>query len=159
MVRLVPMTEEEFRAFLERDVKGYAEQNVKAGYWSESQALEKSRQEHERLLPEGLASKDHYLLTIEEVEHGEKVGMVWLSVDRQSSVPFGFIFDLYIAEAFRRRGYARQAMLKLEEKARELGLKKLSLHVFAHDEEARALYEKLGYRVSSLNMLKELASD
>ena len=53
-------------------------------------------------------------------------------------------------------GFATQAMLALEEKAKELGLVILRLHVFTHNAVARSLYEKLGYEVSSLNMAKVL---
>ena len=155
MVRLVPMTKKDYAAFIERIIPEYAEENVKAGYWAESEALEKSRNETEKLLPDGVATENHYLFTI-EAESGERVGMIWLRADLASPVPSGFIFDLHIADEFRRKGYARQAMLELEEQARQLGLKKLGLHVFAHNYGARALYAGLDYQLSSLNMIKEL---
>lgn len=157
MVQLLPMTEEEFKDFLARDIKEYAEENVKAGYWAETEALEKSRREHEQLLPNGPATKDHYLFTIVS-ETGNKVGLIWLRVQLESPVPSGFIFNLYIDEAFRRKGYARQAMLELEKYAEKLGLKKLTLHVFAHNAGARMLYDQLDYKIGSLNMTKELSS-
>jgi ribosomal protein S18 acetylase RimI-like enzyme len=47
-------------------------------------------------------------------------------------------------------------MLALEVKARELGLATLSLHVFVFNHEARALYEKLGYAITNINMSKAL---
>jgi hypothetical protein len=50
------MTEEEFQAFLAESVPEYAAEKVKAGNWTPEEALEKSRNEHTRLLPEGLAS-------------------------------------------------------------------------------------------------------
>lgn len=40
--------------------------------------------------------------------------------------------------------------------ATDLGLRYLGLHVFAHNRGALQLYEKLGYTVRSLNMLKTL---
>jgi GNAT superfamily N-acetyltransferase len=61
-----------------------------------------------------------------------------------------------IEEAHRGQGYGRQSMLALEEKAKGLGLRTLALHVFAHNAEARALYEGLGYEIKSLNMEKLL---
>ncbi len=158
MVQLTPMVQEEFEVFLARNIKEYAEENIKAGYWAEDEALERSRKDHERLLPDGLTTKDHYLFTIES-ETGEKVGLIWLRAELASPVPSGFIFDLYIEEAFRRKGYAKQAMLELENRARELGLKKLALHVFAHNTAAQALYDQLDYKVSSLNMTKTLSSN
>lgn len=154
MVKLVAMTDREFEAFLERDIREYAAENVKAGYWSEAEAANKSRQEHERLLPQGLKTKDHYLYTIRDGE--QPVGMIWMKANLNSPRPSGFIYDLFIEEAFRQRGYASQAMLQLEEAARGLGLKQLGLHVFAHNRPAASLYEKLEYRVSSLNMIKDL---
>jgi hypothetical protein len=48
------MTEEEFQAFLAESVPEYAAEKVKAGNWTPEEALEKSRKEHTRLLPEGL---------------------------------------------------------------------------------------------------------
>ena len=52
------MTEDEFKAYLEEDIKEYAAVNVRNGYWDESEALEKSRESHNQLLPDGLATKD-----------------------------------------------------------------------------------------------------
>ena len=76
--------------------------------------------------------------------------------DLNSSRGSGHIFDLEIYEPFRRKGFARQAMQELEGVARGMGLRQLGLHVFAHNRAAESLYEQLGYRVASLNMLKDL---
>jgi len=154
-VKLTPMTDREFEDFLERDIREYAAENVRAGYWSEAEALEKSRQAHDRLLPEGLKTRDQYLYTLHEA--GQAVGMIWMKAELDSPRPSGFVFDLFIDERFRQKGYASQAMLQLEEVARGLGLQQLGLHVFAHNRAATRLYEKLDYRVSSLNMIKKLS--
>ncbi len=156
MVHLTPMTQPDFEDFLESDIRQYAAERTEAGYWSEAEAMPRSRTEHEVLLPQGLATKDHYIYTIRERETGAAAGVIWLKVSLDSSRPSGFIFDLEIYEQFRRKGYARQAMLQLEEVARGLGLQQLGLHVFAHNANARALYESLGYAVASLNLLKPL---
>jgi RimJ/RimL family protein N-acetyltransferase len=71
-------------------------------------------------------------------------------------IPCAFIYDIEIYEPFRRRGYASQALLAAEDKARELGLKAIALHVFGYNTGARALYDKLGYRVTDLTMAKDL---
>ena len=70
--------------------------------------------------------------------------------------PYGFIYDLRIYDEYQRRGYARQAMLALETKVRELGLDTISLHVFGHNHAAKALYDQLGYEVTNINMSKKL---
>jgi ribosomal protein S18 acetylase RimI-like enzyme len=154
MSKLLPMTQPEYEKFLERLIPEYAADNVRAGYWAESEALEKSRQETERLLPEGLQSKDHYLYTLYDGD--QAVGMIWLKANMDRPVKSGFIFDVYIDEQQRGKGYGKQLMLLIEEKAHELGLKSIGLHVFAYNDVARKLYETVGYEVSSLNTIKKL---
>ena len=156
MIRLVPMTQAEFQSFEEHDIREYAAEEVRAGFWSEAESLEKARRAHALLLPDGLATKDHFLYTIRESEHDAAVGVLWLMVSRESAKPSGFIYDIEIDEPYRRQGYARAAVLELERLARQMDLRQLGLHVFAHNTGARALYESLGYEVASLNLLKDL---
>jgi ribosomal protein S18 acetylase RimI-like enzyme len=84
------------------------------------------------------------------------IGAVWLKANYDTRLPSGFVYDLFIEEAHRGQSRGKQAMLALEEKAKELGLHTVALHVFAHNAVARALYERLGYEVKSLNMTKLL---
>ena len=151
---LLPMTQPEYEAFVERAIPEYAADNVRAGYWSASEALEKSREGYEKLLPKGLQTENHYLYTLYDID--QAVGMIWIRADLQSPIKNGFIFELYVDEKFRGKGYGKQAILLIEEKARELGLKSLGLHVFAVNNVARNLYESVGYEVSSLNMANKL---
>ena len=154
MPALIPMTQPEYEAFVERAIPEYAADNVRAGYWSESEALEKSREGYEKLLSKGLQTEGHFLYTVYDAN--EAVGMIWIRADLQSPIKNGFIFELHVDEKFRGKGYGKQAMLLIEEKARKLGLKSLGLHVFAVNNVARKLYESVGYEVSSLNMTKKL---
>jgi ribosomal protein S18 acetylase RimI-like enzyme len=154
MSKLTPMTQPEFDAYFEYLVPNYAADNVRAGYWSEDEALEKSRKQTMLLLSDGLQTKGHYLYTLYDGD--EAVGMIWLRAELDRPVKSGFIFDVEIKEEFRGRGYGKQAMLLIEEKARELGIQRMGLHVFAYNDVAKKLYEGIGYKVSSLNMLKEL---
>lgn len=156
MIKLTPMSKAEFEEYYRQDVQKYAEENVKAGYWTPAEALEKSISTHQKLLPQGLATPNHYLFMIEDTQRGEKVGVIWLEADSQSPKPDGFIYDLLIYEPYRRQGYATQAMLALEDEARGMGLQALYLHVFAHNPNAKALYDRLGYQVTSYRMSKPL---
>jgi ribosomal protein S18 acetylase RimI-like enzyme len=155
-VSIRPMTEQEFQAFLHQDVYDYAQEKVAAGNWTAEEALPRSRDEHENLLPVGLSTPHHHLYTIEL--DGLKVGRVWLSSDPRTAGGSGFLYDLFVEEAFRRRGIARQAMLLVELEARRQGLSSLALHVFGHNLAARALYEDLGYAITNLNMSKPLSA-
>ncbi len=47
-------------------------------------------------------------------------------------------------------------MKELEVIAKELGMKKIGLHVFGHNKVARGLYEKLGYEITNINMIKSI---
>ena len=154
MSKLISMTQPEFDLYLTHLIPDYAADNVRAGYWDESEALEKSHRQIESLLPQGLQTKDHYVYTL--VEGDRAVGMIWLKAQLDRAVKSGFIFDVLVDEKFRGRGYGKQLMSLIEEKARELGLKSIGLHVFAYNKVAKNLYESIGYEVSSLNMLKKL---
>ena len=66
MSKLLPMTQAEFEAFLMHGIPEYAADNVRAGYWSESEALEKSRAAYERNLPQGLQTENHFLYTLHD---------------------------------------------------------------------------------------------
>jgi putative acetyltransferase len=52
---------------------------------------------------------------------------------------------LMVARDFRRRGAGRALMEAAEEWACRVGVRKLELHVFPHNEAAIALYTRLGY--------------
>ena len=154
MSKLIPMTQPEYEIYLEHLIPDYAADNVRAGYWDESEALEKSRQQTASLLPQGLQTKDHYIYNL--VDGDQIVGMIWLKASPNNPIKSGFIFDVMIDEKFRGKGYGKQIMILIEEKARELDLKSIGLHVFAYNKVAKNLYESMGYEVSSLNMIKKL---
>ncbi|HSB89907.1 MAG TPA: GNAT family N-acetyltransferase [Anaerolineales bacterium] len=157
MVSLRAMTEEEFRSFLSKDIEDYAAEKVKAGNWTAEEALRRSQQDHDGLLPRGLASPHQHLYTIEL--DGEPVGRLWLSTDPKLGGGVGFIYDVFVAEAFRRRGVAKQALRLLETEALQFGLKSLALHVFGFNTAARSMYEDLGYTVTNINMAKALSAE
>jgi len=157
MISLRAMTEEEFQAFLARSVPEFASEKVRAGNWTPEEALDKSRKAHATLLPEGLASPTQHLYTIEF--GGRPVGRLWLSVDPQTAGGAGFIYDLFVLESFRRQGIAAEAMRLLEVEALGLGVSSLALHVFGYNLAARALYQKLGYDITNINMSKAVTSN
>jgi ribosomal protein S18 acetylase RimI-like enzyme len=148
------MTQTELEVFLERTIPEYAEDKVRAGHWAESEALERSRKEFADDLPQGLQTKNNYLYTL--YDGSDAVGMIWMRANVDRPTNDGFILELYVEESQRGKGYGKQAMLLIEEKARELGLKSIGLHVFGSNKVARNLYEAVGYEVTSVNMSKTL---
>ena len=156
LVRLAPMTQPEYDAFLAFSVKDYAEEHVKAGNWLAGEALAKSEAEFKQLLPEGKESKDNYFFSIFDAESGVYVGNVWFAVIERGGPRRAFIYDFRILDAFHRQGYGAQAMIALEAEVRKLGIDTISLHVFGHNHAARGLYEKVGYEITNINMSKHL---
>jgi diamine N-acetyltransferase len=56
-----------------------------------------------------------------------------------------FIDELYVDAAYRRRGFGRQAVAFLEEKAREMGVSAVHLEVERGNDPALELYRGIGY--------------
>ena len=153
MPALIPMTQPEYEAFLERTIPEYAADHVRAGNWTEPESIEKSRKEFEDLLPQGLKTEDNFLYSL--LDGDEAVGMIWMKIKRHPSIS-GFIYDVFVEEGFRGKGYGRNLMLLLEEKARGMELKSLELHVFGSNAVARKLYETIGYETTNVLMRKTL---
>jgi ribosomal protein S18 acetylase RimI-like enzyme len=156
MIHLVPMTESEFETYLEKAIPEYAADKAGAGDWSEQEALERSRKTYQQLLPQGVKTENNYLFRIQVDESGEKIGVLWMR--HEEPRPHGFIFDIVLDETQRGKGYGKQAMLALEEIAKDMGLETIGLHVFAYNTVAMQLYKKLGYEVTSQNMVKRLST-
>lgn len=152
------MTEGEFRVYLEGAVKTYAEEKVAAGNWPAEGSVKRSAREFSSLLPEGVASKNNHLFSIWNASDDKTVGMIWFAVE-EAKPTAAFIYDFSVHEAHRSKGYGREALLALENRAKALGITAISLHVFGHNRVARALYEKLGYETTNINMTKRLGDD
>jgi RimJ/RimL family protein N-acetyltransferase len=155
-IRLEPMTEARFAPFLEESIRGYAADNVRAGRWSPDQAVDASRKEHARLLPDGVRSPDQFLRTIHDATTGERVGDLWYAHRGEGGPKQVWIFWIGIDPAHRRHGYAAEALKAVEVEARRLGSDRVGLHVFAYNTSARALYERLGYETTNLVMWKSV---
>ncbi len=152
MVRLAPMEETEYRPYIERLIRTYAADHVRAGRWTPAEGEGEARKEVERLLPQGLATPNQFLFSILAGEPESVVGRAWLAVEPRG----GFVYDLEVDPPHRRRGYAEAAMRALEPIARARGADRLGLHVFGDNVGARGLYRKLGYSETHVIMSKPL---
>jgi len=66
------------------------------------------------------------------------------------------VYDIVIQQEYRRRGHAMRALQALEVEASLLGLAGAALQVFGYNEGAIALYRKLGFEPTNINMYKAL---
>jgi ribosomal protein S18 acetylase RimI-like enzyme len=151
MVKLQPLQQEDFERFLAHGIRNYAEDHVRNGDWPAEGALERSRKEFERYLPDGIQSKDQYLYAI--TDDGEnKLGVLWVQIkDRKA-----FILDFEIDETFRGKGYGKQALLAMDEKLKSMDVESVRLHVFGDNIVAQELYKKVGFQVTDIHMSKKL---
>lgn len=156
MTILAPMRPEIYDAYREAAIAGYAEDNVSSGRWPREDALQRSRASFESLLPQGLATPDHYLFEIKAATAGPTVGFLWFAVEERYGARSAYVYDIGIHAESRRQGHATCAFEALERLVGELGLSSIGLHVFGNNPGAQALYAKLGYRVTGLNMVKHL---
>jgi Acetyltransferases len=150
MVTLEPLEQEDFDRFLEQEIRGYAEDHVRNGNWPAEGALERSKQEFEHYLPDGIHSKDQYLYSI--IDDQTKIGVLWVKVKDQKA----FIYDFVIDEAFRGKGYGKQALMVMDEKLKSMGVESVGLHVFGDNITAQELYKKMGFQITDIQMKKEL---
>lgn len=157
MTLLIPMSATTFSEYLPLAIQGYASDNVNAGRWPSEGALARSRQDFADSLPQGLATPANYLFEIRVAEDGPTAGYIWFAIEEKLGLRSAFVYDIEIKPAWRRQGHARAALDAIEPLVRELGGSSIGLHVFAQNRGAQDLYAKAGYRVSSINMRKDLS--
>jgi ribosomal protein S18 acetylase RimI-like enzyme len=153
------MDEASFREYRKYLIRGYAADKARAGVWSADEAEDRSEKEVDGLLPEGTATRDHYLYSVRNESGPAEVGILWISTRDSGAGRSLWIYDIMVHERFRRRGYASRILELVEDKARELGAGKVEFHVFGHNLGARALYEKLGYTATSIVMAKPVNTE
>jgi len=147
------MTRAEFDEWLPRQLAGYAAQIIASGAMPESEAWDKARRDTARAFSAGYDTPRQVLFRV--MAGQQAVGWLWLGVPGPDPDPLmAWVYDIEVDENFRGRGYGRAAMLLAETEARNRGMTSLGLNVFGQNTTARALYESLGYDVTSLQMKK-----
>ncbi len=97
-------------------------------------------------------------LFVAEDEDGTRVGFVHLqlTVDTLTGAANAHICDLAVAPGLDRRGIGSRLLAEAEAWARRRCCRHLTLAVFPGNEAARALYERRGFGVELLRMVKPL---
>lgn len=73
--------------------------------------------------------------------------------------PSAHLEAIVVAAEAQRQGVASGLLLAAEEEAQNRGALSMSLHVFASNNKARAMYEKLGYDGELMRYIKPFSSD
>jgi ribosomal protein S18 acetylase RimI-like enzyme len=99
-------------------------------------------------------------LVADRDEHGQLVA--FLIGTLESNIPiyrvtrFGFIHDLWVEPDYRNEGVGRQLTMLAVERFRAMGVTQVRLETAAANDAARALFQRCGFRVSSVEMLLEI---
>lgn len=113
---------------------------------TEDQVLEKFRKMDEED-PIDLSAPGHQIFIV-DTEKQPQVALLWL-YDRDPFWRFkkrvSWIYNLYVAPDYRRRGIARMLLYEAEDWTRSRNLGSIALHVIDWNSAARSLYESMGY--------------
>jgi ribosomal protein S18 acetylase RimI-like enzyme len=154
VVRLRPMTQDEYVVWRERSERDYAEDIATSRDLEPEAAMAQSAGEFAQLLPQGLSSPDMHLWTA--VVGDESVGMGWFELRQRASGVSAWIFDISVDPARRGQGLGRGLLDALHDAARELGATSMTLNVFGDNPTAIRLYESSGYTVTAQQMKRDL---
>jgi ribosomal protein S18 acetylase RimI-like enzyme len=159
-VLLREMSDARYEEYLGILIPDYAAEGSRASGMAMEQALEFAKNQIGEILPDGPGTEGQFLFDVVDDE-GRVAGLVWIALQSDRDPVRAFIYDIRIDEERRGEGLGTAAMLRVEEKARELGAGEVGLHVFTHNEGAVRLYDRLGYRVvkdggGGMQMAKEV---
>jgi len=130
--------------------RSYAEDMERHGGFAPDVARRKATADVAQLLEDGTAAA----YAVEA--HGDRVGHLWVGERENPRGRVLWIYDVFVKEAFRGRGFGRDAMVLAEGEARRRGLDRVSLNVFGGNEVARRLYRSLGYNEIAVVMTKDV---
>ncbi|HEU4670855.1 MAG TPA: GNAT family N-acetyltransferase [Dyella sp.] len=153
-----PLTDAEYTAWKQETIPAYAREKVASGAWTESDAVEKARETFESLLQDGRNTKDNYLFAVLDADDIQ-VGVLWFAVKDRANARIAYIYSIEISPEHQHKGHASRALRALEDEVRRLRLAGIALHVFGHNAAAQALYTKLGYIPTDINMFKVVTTD
>lgn len=157
MVNLRPLRQEEFAAYCDYFIADYAQEMVSNYGYPLADARLRAEQELQHAFPAGPEHGAHTLLCIEvEVDQQPQVaGYLWHCL--QPAEQTTFIYDVYVADAYRGAGVGKQAFALLEQQLHAQGIQQIKLRVAYHNPRALKLYQTLGFVITGYNMSKQIS--
>ena len=140
------MTDAEFEAFCAYSVQDQAKEMMQQNHLPQEAALAEAQKELAEMLPDGIHTEHHSLITIEDAQSNVPVGFLWTIHEETDGKSQSFLCDFVIHAEYRRKGYAAAALHAMEQMAKRTGCEESVLFVANTNAAANALYEKCGYR-------------
>lgn len=154
MIRLRPMTSNEYPAYCDYFIDDYGREISENYGHSMDRAIELANQELLRSFPNGLNTNGHELLCIES--GSELVGYLWHSINANDKSTF--IYDFFILPNCRNNGYGKLAISALESQVKSIDIEQIKLRVAYQNQRALKLYQEVGFAISGYNMSKKIVS-
>ena len=154
-LQLRPATPDEIEAWLPRLAAEYAAAIVGSGSLPSADARRKADSDLRAQLTDGPDRAGQLIFRL--IAGEQPVGWLWLAVPVTAGDPaMAWVNNVEVDEAYRGRGYGRQAMLLAEREAAARGMTSVGLNVHGQNTVARGLYDSLGYQVTAQQMKKLL---
>jgi ribosomal protein S18 acetylase RimI-like enzyme len=157
-VVLRPMTAEEFATYLHWAKGEYLLEVMRNAGITEDEARRHADDAFDDLTADGVLTAGHQLLVAEDAASHERVGLLWLTARSSRGAPAMWIYDIFVEEPMRGRGYGRRLLELVETEAREAGVDRVELNVAGDNDRARSLYQRVGYVEMHRQMYKPLAA-
>lgn len=145
-VLLRPMTAGEFERFRRQSIEREAQERMEEDLLSPELAASETEKTFAQLLPQGLFTPYHFLMTLEAADTHQPLGFLWTLHEETEGVLQSFLCDFLIFEPHRRKGYGTQAMKCMESYAARAGCRESVLFAADRNHAAISLYQKCGYR-------------
>lgn len=114
-------------------------------------AVMPTKEKIDNLITPLLERGSYYLIAVEDTTL-----MGWILVgtnkDQFTDSINGFIYELYVIEAYRGNGISKRLLTAAINQLREEGYDEVGLNVFSGNDDAIQLYEKMGFNVKTFSM-------
>jgi ribosomal protein S18 acetylase RimI-like enzyme len=161
MIKLRKMREDEFPAYRNYFIADYGGEISRNYAKPLKHALKLAEEDIDASLPQGPLTPGNELMCIEPGDSSPTakqrtclLGYLWYTVQENNAA--AFICDFFIDEKFRGSGYGKSALSALEESLASLGVTQIKLRVAYDNKRAQKLYETAGYKISGINMAKNI---
>ncbi|MNE67144.1 putative N-acetyltransferase YycN [compost metagenome] len=109
-----------------------------------------------RLLPDGINTKDHFFYSIKIHTTKSIAGYIWTYHHETATGMEAYLYDILILEEYKRMGIGKKSLGQILENLKLAGFRRVVLHAFSRNQAAINLYRSLGFRETSIYMAKNL---
>lgn len=152
-INFSPMTNDDLAAYLRKSIPEYAYDQVQAGNWSSTEAINRSRAEFDQMIPQGLETPNAVLVNV-LMNAETKIGMMWYYIDPEKPVPTIYLLDFFLFPQFKSKGLEKSVLNGLEDAAKAGGARRIELQIFAHRANDLKMYLESGFSQTSILLAK-----